>query len=39
MKDFLFSMNRVSTNVDKIKVYVIQSKHGIIMNIGVTVKN
>ena len=39
MKYFVFSMNRVSVNVDKIKVFVIQSKNGIIINVDVTVKN
>ena len=38
MKYFVFSMNRVSVNVDKIKVFVIQSKNGIIINVDVTVK-
>ena len=39
MKYFVFNMNRVNVNVDKIKVFVIQSKNGIIKNVDVTVKN
>ena len=37
-QDFKFSMNRVSLNVDWMKVHVIKSKNGIIMNVSVSVK-
>ena len=36
---FFFSMNRVSANVDRMKVHVIQSKNLTIMNVGVSVTN
>ena len=38
-QDSQFSMNRVSVNVDWMKVYVTQSKNRIMMNVGVSVKN
>ena len=34
-----FSMNYESGNVDRIKVYVIQNKNEITLNVGVSVKN
>ena len=34
-QNFSINMNHVSTNIDWIKLYVIQSKNGIIMNLGV----
>ena len=37
--DFQFNMNSVSANVDWMKLQVIQSKNGIIINIGVSIKN
>ena len=38
-QDFLFSMNCVSLNQEEVKVYVIQSKNGIIMNVAGSLKN
>ena len=32
-------MNQISKNVDLMKLYVLQSKNGIKMNVGVNVKN
>ena len=32
-------MNRVSINVDQTKKHVTQNKNGIMMNVGVSVKN
>ena len=37
--DFQFNMNSVSANVDWMKLQVIQSKNGIIINIGASIKN
>ena len=34
-----FSMNYESGNVDRIKVYVMQNKNEITLNVGVSVKN
>ena len=36
---FLVNMNSVSVNEDWKKVYAIQSKNGILMGVGVSVKN
>ena len=36
---FQCNMNRVSADVNWIKVYVIQSKNEIMMNVGVSVNN
>ena len=38
-QDFEFNMYDASVNVDWIKVHVIQSKSGIMMNVGVNAKN
>ena len=38
-QSFQFNLNRVSVNGDWTKVYVIQSKSGIIMSISLNVKN
>ena len=38
-QDLQFNMIRESVNADLMKVYVIQSKNGIVMNVGVSVKN
>ena len=38
-QDSQFSMNCVSANVDLMKVYEMQSKSGITMNVGVSIKN
>ena len=38
-QDFKFNMNRVSPNVYLLNVYVIQNKNGIMLNVGVIVKN
>ena len=35
----LFNMNRVSVKVDKTKVFVAESKNGVMVNVGVSVKN
>ena len=37
-QDFWFSLSRVRVNMVSLKVYAIQSKNGIMMNIGVNVK-
>ena len=36
-QDFQFRMNLVSSNRELMKLYVIQSKNGVIINIGVSV--
>ena len=38
-KDYQFSMNRVSKNVDWMKIHVIQNKNGVMMNIYVSLKS
>ena len=38
-QDFQFSMNRVSVNVNLMKVYVIQIRNGIMMNVSANVKD
>ena len=38
-QDFQFSMNRVSVNVNLMKVYVIQIRNGIMMNASANVKD
>ena len=38
-QDIQFSMNYENVNVDRIKVYVIQNKNEITLNVGVSVKN
>ena len=38
-QNFWFSINLVNVNLDWMKVYGIQSKNGITINVGVSVKN
>ena len=38
-QDLYFNMNYVSASVDWMKFYVIKNKNGMIMNVGVNVKN
>ena len=38
-QDLKFNMNHVSVNVDWMKVYVIQTKIGILVKVGVSAKN
>ena len=38
-QDIQFSMNYENVNVDRVKVYVIQNKNEITLNVGVSVKN
>ena len=38
-QDFYFSLNPASVNVDLMKLYAMHRKNGIVINVGVVVKN